>query len=155
MGHVEHSAIGDAPVDFAFEYVADYQNVPKWMFGVKRFTPLGTQTRGLGAKFDTALNLGPTTLNLHAEVTEWVADRLITLYATKGIEATMRWTFAPIDATTTRIRVVADYKVPGGLAGRALDKIIQAFVGPAIRFTEKHLREQIQTAYRTSLDEAG
>ncbi|QIS10659.1 SRPBCC family protein [Nocardia arthritidis] len=150
MGHVEHTATGLAPVDFAFDYVEDYRNVPKWMFGIKHFTPLTEQTTGVGARFDTALHLGPTTLHLHAEVIEFVRHEMITLRAVKGIEGTIRWTFAPIDERSMTIGAIADYRVPGGLAGRALDRIIQAFIGPAIRHTEKNLRQQIESAYATA-----
>ncbi|MCP2298421.1 Polyketide cyclase / dehydrase and lipid transport [Nocardia amikacinitolerans] len=151
MGHVEHSATGEAPVDFVFEYVADYRNVPKWMFGVGHFTPVGEQTSGVGAVFDTALHLGPTTLHMRAEITEWEDGAKVSLHAIKGIEGTVRWSFAAIDQSTTEIGVVVDYRVPGGFAGRALDKIIQAFVGPAIRHTEKSLRDQVLAGYRESL----
>ncbi|MEV0298705.1 SRPBCC family protein [Nocardia sp. NPDC050710] len=152
MGHVTHSAIGNAPIEFAFTYVADHETVPRWMFGVKHFTPVGEQTSGVGAVFDTALHLGPTTLHLRAEVTEWVEDSVVTLHAIKGIEGTVRWTFAPIDATTTEITAIIDYTVPGGLAGRALDRILQAFIGPAIRHTEKNLRQQIEVGYAESIE---
>ncbi|MEV0031166.1 SRPBCC family protein [Nocardia sp. NPDC050793] len=152
MGRVEHSGIGEAPVDFAFDYVADYRTVPKWMFGVRHFTPVGAQTSGVGAVFDTAVHLGPTTLKLRAEIIEWEDGAKLSLHAIKGIEGTVRWSFEAVGERSTKIGVVVDYRVPGGLAGRALDKIIQAFVGPAIRHTENSLREQVLAAYRESLD---
>ncbi|WP_431963058.1 SRPBCC family protein [Nocardia sp. bgisy134] len=152
MGHLEHSATGRAPVDFAFAYVADYRNVPKWLFGIRHYTPVGEQTSGAGAVFDTTVQLGPTTLNLRVEIVEWEDGAKISLHAIKGIEGTVRWGFESVGEDSTKIDVVVDYRVPGGLAGRALDKIIQAFVGPAIRHTEKSLREQILAAHRASLD---
>ncbi|MFI7000648.1 SRPBCC family protein [Nocardia sp. NPDC050175] len=151
MGHVEHSATCAAPVDFAFTYVADYRNVPEWMFGIRHFTPAGEQTSGVGAVFDTALHLGPTTLHLRADTTEWVDGARVTMRAIKGIEGTVRWDFASLGEEVTKVSATADYRVPGGLAGRALDRIIQAFIGPAIRHTEKHLREKIETSYQESL----
>ncbi|QIS04482.1 SRPBCC family protein [Nocardia brasiliensis] len=150
MGHVEHSAACKAPADFAFGYVADYRNVPRWMFGIRHFTPVGEQTSGVGAVFDTALHLGPTTLHLRADTIEWLEGARITMRAIKGIEGSIRWDFEAIDPDTTNVGATADYRVPGGLAGRVLDRVIQAFIGPAIRHTEKHLREQIETSYRES-----
>lgn len=105
---------------------------------------------GTGATFDTAVHLGPTTLRLRVEVTDWLDNSTVTLRAVKGIEGTIRWDFAAVDESTTRITATVDYRVPGGLAGRALDRIIQAFVGPAIRHTEKHLREHLDRAYAES-----
>ncbi|MEV6388928.1 SRPBCC family protein [Nocardia xishanensis] len=154
MGHIEHSAAGRAPVDFTFAYVADYRNVPKWLFGIRHYTPVGEQTSGVGAVFDTAVQLGPTTLHLRVEIVEWEDGATITLHAVKGIEGTVRWRFEAVDQDTTEIGVVVDYRVPGGLAGRALDKILRTFVEPAIRHTEKSLREQVLAAYGESLDSA-
>ncbi|PXX70955.1 polyketide cyclase/dehydrase/lipid transport protein [Nocardia tenerifensis] len=151
MGHVEHSARCAAPVGFAFAYVADYRNVPKWMFGIRHFTPVGEQTSGLGAVFDTALHLGPTTLQLRSDITEWVDDSRVTIRAIRGIEGAIRWDFAAVHARLTEITATADYRVPGGLAGRALDRVIQAFIGPAVRHTEKNLREKIEARYQESL----
>ncbi|MEU0869784.1 SRPBCC family protein [Nocardia brasiliensis] len=151
MGHVEHSAACKAPVDFTFTYVADYRNVPKWMFGIRHFTPVGDQTFGVGAVFDTALHLGPTTLHLRADTTEWIDGSRVTMRAIKGIEGSIRWDFEALSPETTKVSATADYRVPGGFAGRFLDRVIQAFIGPAIRHTEKHLREQIETSYRQSL----
>ncbi|MFF3225923.1 SRPBCC family protein [Nocardia suismassiliense] len=151
MGHVEHSATCAAPVDFVFTYVADYRNVPNWMFGIRHFTPVGEQTSGVGAVFDTALHLGPTTLHLRADTIEWIDGARVTMRAIKGIEGRIRWDFATLGAEATKVSATADYRVPGGLAGRALDRVIQAFIGPAVRHTEKNLREKIETSYRESL----
>lgn len=155
MGHVEHSGVGKAPVDFAYAYVVDYENVPRWMFGIRHYTPVGAQITGVGAVFDTALNLGPTTLHLRVEVTEWEDNSLVALHAVKGIEGTVRWTFESVTAETTKVGAVVDYKVPGGLVGKALDRVIQAFIGPAIRHTEKQLRQQIESAYIASQGQPG
>ncbi|MEV6559740.1 SRPBCC family protein [Nocardia sp. NPDC051756] len=151
MGHVEHSATCAAPAGFAFAYVADYRNVPKWMFGIRHFTPVGEQTFGVGAVFDTALHLGPTTLHLRADTTEWIDGARVTMRAIKGIEGAIRWDFEAVGDVATEVSATADYRVPGGLAGRALDRVIRAFIGPAIRHTEKHLREKIETSYQESL----
>ncbi|WP_158608026.1 SRPBCC family protein [Nocardia panacis] len=152
MGHVEVGATARAAIEAAFEYVDDYRHVPDWMFGVKHFTPLGAQTSGVGARFDTALNLGPTTLHLQGEVVEWARDAVVTLRVRKGIEGTLRFTFQPLDAEATRIDAVVDYKVPGGLAGLALDRVLRAFIGPAVRHTERNLRERIEFDYAARKD---
>lgn len=151
MGHVSHKAIGNAPVEFAFGYVDDYRNVPKWMFGVSEFTPVGEQDQGLGAKFDTAIKLGPTTLHVRIDITEWEQDRLIALRTIKGIKATSSWRFAPHGDNQTEINAAIDYQLPGGFAGRALGKVIDAFVAPAVRHVDKHLRARIEESYVDSV----
>ncbi|MBJ8345321.1 SRPBCC family protein [Antrihabitans sp. YC2-6] len=149
MGHVSHSAETKAPIEVAFEYCSDYKNVPKWMFGVKEFVPVTELTRGVGAAFDTGINLGPTTLHVRIETTRFEENSFISLHTVKGIEATTTWNFEAVDDETTKINAVVDYKVGGGFAGKALDRVIQAVVGPAIRHVDKHLREQIVKHYAT------
>ncbi|MFI9505331.1 SRPBCC family protein [Nocardia sp. NPDC052566] len=151
MGHVSYRAEGKAPVEFAFEYVADYRNLPRWVSVVKHYTPVGEQTRGVGAVFDSAVNLGPITLHLRGEVIEWEDNAVLALRALKGIEGVVRWTFEGIDEHRSKVEVVVDYTVPGGLAGRALDRVIKALVVPTIRYAEKHLRHQIESAYADSV----
>lgn len=150
MGHVEYSAIGNAPTDFAFAYTTDYRNVPRWMFGVSRFEPVTELDHGLGAIFDTAIDLGPTKLPLRVEVTSWSENEHFTLTSIKGIAATCTWRFAHDSEESTEVTGIVDYKVGGGLPGKALDKLIGTVAGPAVRHIDRHLRAEISSAYQAS-----
>src|SRR5262249_26331388 len=79
MGHINRTAVAKVPVGTGFAYVDDYRNVPGWMFGVTRFEPVGNQNQGLGATFDTTMQLGPKALHSRVRITEWEQDRLIRL----------------------------------------------------------------------------
>lgn len=147
MGRVEHSAEGAATAQFAFDYTTDYRNVPKWMFGVSRFDPVTEQTRGVGATFETTVDLGPAKLPMTLRTTQWDEGTRFALETVKGITASCEWRFAPIGDERTTIIGIVDYSVGRGIAGRALDRIIQTISGPAIRHVEKHLRGQIEAAY--------
>lgn len=151
MGHVEHSAICAAPVDFTFAYTSDYQNVPKWMMGIDKLDPVGDRTRGVGAVFDTAVDLGPKALHLRMEVVDWVDNKALAFAITKALDADLLWRFESTGEYETRISAVADYRIPGGLAGRMLDKLIQAFTRVAIKHADKQLRAQIEQRYTESL----
>ena len=144
MGDITHSATAAVPVDVAFAYVDNYRNVPKWMFGVSKFEPVGELDQGLGAVFNTSITLGPTTLHIRTEVTEFEQDRLIALTSRKGLESTVNLQFAPDGESKTTLTMSIGYKLPGGIAGKALGKIIDAFVGPGLRYTESHLRREIE-----------
>ena len=144
MGDITHSATAAVPVETAFEYVDNHRNVPKWMFGVSKFDPVGELDHGLGAVFDTSITLGPKTLHIRTEVTEHEENRLIALTSRKGLESTVNLRFEPVDASTTKLTMSIGYKLPGGIAGKALGKVIDAFVGPGLRYTEKHLRHEIE-----------
>ena len=57
--HLTHIAQVDLPVDICFRYVDTYENVPKWLFGVSEFTPIGQPERGLGTTVSIAAKIGP------------------------------------------------------------------------------------------------
>lgn len=144
MIHVRHTAVAAAPVGEVFTHIDDYRNVPDWMFGVTRFDPVGDLARGLGARFDVAMQVGPKTLRAMVEVTEWERDRVITLSSVSGIGSCSSWLFSPVGDDRTELSVDFGYELPGGLAGRALGKIIEPVVGTAIRQTEANLRRQVE-----------
>lgn len=150
MGHVEHTAICAAPVDFAFAYTSDYRNVPKWMLGIDKLDPVGDQTRGVGAVFETAVDLGPKGLQLRMEVVDWVDNEAVAFTITKALDADLVWRFESTDDGETRISAVTTYTIPGRLAGRMLDPIIQAFARAAVRHADKQLRAQIEERYAES-----
>lgn len=144
MIYVRHKAVAVVPVDLAFAHIDDYRNVPDWMFGITRFDPVGDCDQGLGARYDAAMQLGPKTMTSTVEVTEWERERIITLTSVAGFGTQSSWMFTPVGGDRTELSVDFGYQLPGGLAGRALGKLIEPFVVTAIRQTEANLRRQIE-----------
>jgi len=52
--------------------------------------------------------------------------------------------FAPVGDNRTELSVDFGYELPGGLAGKAMGKLIEPFVVTAIKQTEANLRKQIE-----------
>lgn len=146
MPVIEHSAITDSPRDRAFAYVDDYRTVPKWMFGIRSFEPIGDIDHGLGARFAAEMQIGPKTLRSTLEVTEWIENETLTLSSVEGLSTTSTWSFADTEDGGTRLDVEFAYSFPGGLAGRALGAIVEPVVGQAIRHTETSLRKGLLSA---------
>lgn len=144
MIHVRHRAVAVVPTDVAFAHIDDYRNVPDWMFGITRFDPVGDLVQGLGAQYDTAMQIGPTALESTVEITEWERDRIITLSSVEGFGNRSSWRFTPVGADRTELSVDFGYELPGGLAGRVLGKLIEPVVVAAIRQTEANLRGRIE-----------
>lgn len=144
MGKIHRTAIARVPVEAGFTYVDDYRNVPAWMFGVTKFTPIGAQTQGLGATFDATMQLGPKALHSKVRITQWEENRLITLESVDGISNRSSWRFAPTVDGHTELTVDFDYALPGGIIGKALSKIVEPIVGTAIKYTESTLRARAE-----------
>jgi uncharacterized membrane protein len=118
----------DAPVDIAFDYLDDYREVPKWMFGVEDFQVVSETDRGPGSEFEATLNLG---IKLHTRIrcTEWEKNRVIGMDSVKGFKVRSRWYFDEDGPGRTKVTANVTYELPFGPAGRAMAKI----VGPAVQ----------------------
>ncbi len=143
MATIRHRSVVGAAPDLVFEYVNDYQRVPDFMFGITRFDPTGEQTVGLGSTFAAHMTVGPKTLKATVETTEWVENELIRLVAVDGFTAATIWRFAEAEGGT-EVDVEFEYRLPGGLAGRALGTLLEPFIGQAIRHTESNLAQQVE-----------
>ncbi|APE38059.1 hypothetical protein BOX37_05900 [Nocardia mangyaensis] len=141
-----HSTI-EAPIEFTFRFVADYTNVPNWMFGITAFHPCGEQDAGPGATFDTSFSSGVASAQFQLTAAEWRADELIVLESVSGPYVRAAFAFAAHDPDATRLHVTITYPVTGGVAGRLLKRVSDAIANTAIRHVETSLRREVLAAY--------
>ncbi|MDF0530000.1 SRPBCC family protein [Tsukamurella sp. 8F] len=144
MPTVSHTAVARTSVHDAFEYVSDYRTVPNWFFGITRFVPKGELDHGLGAVYDSAVKVGPKTLDSVVKVTEFEQDELVTLTSIEGFSTNSRWEFAPTDDGQTRLSVDFTYDLPGGIAGKMLGKLLEPFAVQAVKYIDTTLRRQLE-----------
>ena len=133
----------EAPLEVAFAYTADYRNVPDWLYGISRFEPVGDKDYGLGAVFDGSMHLGAT-LHSRIEVNEFEENRLIGFDSIKGFKNASRWTFSALDAKRSTVVADVSYELPGGIAGKALGKVIEPFVKIAVRHSSAALQKAVE-----------
>ncbi|MGY2121413.1 SRPBCC family protein [Nocardia gipuzkoensis] len=132
-----------ASAESAFAFVNDYQNLPRFLHGVESFTPVGEQTEGVGATFDGHMKLGPASLKSRIEVVRWEENYAIGVKSIKGFEIESTFLFHDKSDRLCTVDAIVDYRVPGGLAGRALGKTIEPFVKIAVQHTTHNLVTQI------------
>lgn len=144
MVDIHHSSIANAPVELVFAYVDEHRNVPEWMFGISKFEPIGEKESGVGAKFDGSIKLGPKTLHSTVECIGWEQDKLIKLDSIKGFVNSSTWTFESAGDDRTELIVDFHYELPGGIAGKALGRVIEPFISIAIKHTEHTLRDKVE-----------
>ena len=137
----------EAPLDVAFDYVAEYRNVPDWLFGIHSFEPVGERDHGLGSVFDASIHLG-VHLRSRIEVNAWVDNRLIGFDSVKGFAVSSRWNFEPVGGDRTAITAEVSYRLPFGPAGKAMGKVMEPFVKQAVTHSSDHLRTRIQSLPR-------
>lgn len=131
----------NVPASVAFAYLSDYSHTAEWLYGLTQLEPLTEQTHGLGAQFEGTLKLGvPLTSRL--EVVEFEQDRLFTLDSFKGIKNTSRWEVTPTGERSCRLTATWEYDLGGGLAGKALGKVVE----PVVKIAAKHSTEELKKA---------
>lgn len=150
MVHVSVEATAQAPIALTFDYVDDYRNAPRFLFGVQAFRPTTEISRGPGAVFDGSFHVTPVTLHTTIEVTDWEEHRLIAFRSVRGFAIRSSWEFAEDGPDRTRITVNFDYDLPGGLAGKALGKALAPIVALSARHSEEALRRQVEELHRGS-----
>ncbi len=144
MPEIKRNVTCNAPLAVAFEYVADYRNIPDWMFGVQQIEPVGAADRGSGAMFEVTVHLG-VRLHNRIQAVEWEPDRLIGMDAVGGPDFRSRWWFAADGQDRTTITADVRYTLPGGLAGRAMGRIVQPVVGQAVNHASHSLVRNIES----------
>jgi uncharacterized membrane protein len=150
MVDIHHEGSCAAPVDVAFAYVDDYLNATDWMFGLSRFEPVGEQVQGKGAIFDATFQVKPVKLHSTIEVSEWEQDGLIAFESVKGFRNWSRWQFAADGPSHTKISVVFSYELPGGLAGKALGRVLEPIVMLSLRHSDEALRREIEGRHQAA-----
>ncbi len=149
MPTVEH--VIELPVSGAvcFEYIDTPDNIPRFMFGVKSFEFLAPAEPRLGARFVSHVQLGPIKLVLNGHICEYVENRIIGLSLDEGlITGTVVWGVMPVEGEQCSATVEIRYQIGSGLTGRALSKVIDSILEPAIKHTESKLREQVTAQHR-------
>ena len=150
MVDIHHEGFCGAPVDVAFAYVDDYRHTTDWMFGLADFEPTGDVVHGLGAEFAGTFAVKPVKLHSTIKVTEWVQDSVIAFESVKGFRNWSTWRFSAEGPERTKVSVVFSYELPGGLAGKAMGRVLEPIVTLSLRHSDEALRKQIEARYEAS-----
>jgi uncharacterized membrane protein len=135
----------DAPSSAVFDFVADYNNAASYMYGLEKIVALTEHTSGLGAQFEGTMKLGAS-LHSSLEVTEFEQGTKFTLASFKGIKNTSYWTISSLGDNKARAVLRWEYDLGGGIAGKALGKIVEPFVKIAAAHSSKELKKAIEAS---------
>ncbi|MFF0816695.1 SRPBCC family protein [Rhodococcus sp. NPDC003318] len=118
----------DAPVEVAWDYFSDHRNAVKYMHGMVSYTPTGPLDKCAGATFDGAMKLGPSTMKSTVETVTWEENSLAVYKSTQGVNLTTTYRFRKVDDDRCEVEVEMFFELPGGVAGRAMEKAIEPIV---------------------------
>lgn len=148
MVHIHSRQVVGVPVDLAFEYTADFRNAATWVFGVTQLEVVGDRQAGLGTVYRGSIKLGPTVLSSEVEIVGWETNARLITKSIAGFVNSCTWQFRGMGDHETELVVDVDYELPGGIAGRALGRIIEPFVSIAVHQSEKALVRILNERYK-------
>ncbi|WP_067687649.1 SRPBCC family protein [Nocardia jejuensis] len=148
MVHIHHRGEAAVPIEFAFEYMSDFDHLKDWLYGLQNAKLVGdVPHKQVGATYEGAARIGAT-LKAKVRITEIEQNRFLATESVSGFSFQSRWEFQELGPERGALIVDVDYQLPGGLAGRALGAAIEPFVAIAIRHTESKLRHALEERYR-------
>jgi uncharacterized protein YndB with AHSA1/START domain len=120
VARIEASTTIERPIEEVFAVSSDSSNRPKWVSSVREFTKTSDGPIGVGTTWHGVGSFMGRRTESDAEYTEFEADRLFTMKATRPFPTAMTFTFESV-AGGTRVDLSVDaeptglYKLAGPL----------------------------------------
>ena len=129
----------------AFDYFADYRHVPQVLEGVSRWQPIGSRSRGLGARFDVEMvTLGVPLKNV-LRLNRWRRPEVIGWESESGLikqEGEFRLRAIP-DGVRIELRIA--YEPPGSVLGAAVARRMDSMVRGRLDRALEHIRAVLES----------
>jgi len=147
MTDIRFIATCDAPLDVAFEYIDDHRNVLEYWHGMTKYQPVGEPDHGLDSVFEAVSKIGPSTLKSKIRTVEWKRNVLVAYRSVSGMESATTFDFAAVDEDHSIVELSVSFKLPGGIAGKALEKTLEPFVSTAAKNTAENISKKVAEYY--------
>lgn len=123
MGQFKRSLIIRCPVDKAFDFVSDWQNLKSIMSNILDINPVSFVQSGPGAAFDTVFKVGGANILTTLEVIEFMKDKRMMLKSRQGLKIVGGWELKPTKEGVN-VTFSLQYDFPPGLIRNERDKTI-------------------------------
>jgi len=123
MTRIAESIEVNAPVEDVFAFASDYRYWETWWLGVSDFNPTTEVLRGNGTRYAYKAWVAGRTVELEAEIHDFVENVGWRAMATKGIPHRTQWVFEA-EGDTTRLTYILEYSLPIPVLGALLDLLL-------------------------------
>lgn len=128
----------------AFDWVADYRNVPKVLDGVTRWRPLGLQTRGSGARFDVQMRAIGFPIGNRLVLDTWEEPRAIAWRSESGLVSQRGgWSFRRRNGGT-EVTLTISYRPPAGALGAAVSSRVDGTVRKRLARALERMKDVVE-----------
>jgi len=146
LARLEFSAdvVVKCPPERAFDYFADHRHVAAVLDGVKRWEPIGTKTRGVGARFDVEMVALGLPLTSVLRLDRWRRPREIGWVSESGlIKQEGRFTFTAVPKGVHVVLTIA-YVPPASILGAAVAERINRVVRSRLQSALERIRDTLE-----------
>jgi uncharacterized membrane protein len=146
MARLEFSAAVDVKCspERAFDYFADHRHVAAVLDGVTKWDPIGTKTRGLGARYDVEMEVLGVPLRSELRLDRWRRPSEIGWVSESGlIKQEGRFTFTATP-TGVHIALTIAYVPPGSILGAAVAGRLDPVVRRRLQSALEHIRDKLE-----------
>ncbi len=123
MTRIAESVEVNAPVEEVFAFASDWRYWEKWWLSVSDFRPTTEVTRGNGTRYAYKAWVAGLTVDLEAEIRDFVENVGWRATGSKGIPHRTQWVFEA-HGDTTRLTYILEYSLPIPLLGPLLDILL-------------------------------
>jgi uncharacterized membrane protein len=128
----------------AFDYFADHHHVAEVLDGVSRWEPVGTKTRGVGARYNVELVAFGLPLRSVLKLNRWRRPEEIGWVSESGlVKQDGGFTFEKAPAGV-RIELRIAYEPPASFVGAALARPLDRIVRVRLKRALERIRERLE-----------
>jgi polyketide cyclase/dehydrase/lipid transport protein len=138
------TTVVDARVGVVFDFLSDLRNADEWLHGVTNMKLIGDREGGLGSRYLGTLKVGPKQFHSVIEVIGWEPNRLFATTTRSGFVSTSMWHTRALTSGRTEVSVDVVWHLPGGIAGRALAKLIEPIAKVAMAKSTEDLKRCVE-----------
>jgi hypothetical protein len=128
----------------AFDYFADHRHVAEVLDGVSKWEPIGTKTRGVGARYSVELVAFGVPLKSVLRLNSWRRPEEIGWVSESGlIKQDGGFRFEKVPAGV-RIELRIAYQPPASFVGAALARPLDGMVRERLKHALERIRERLE-----------
>ncbi len=128
-----------------FDYFADYRHVAEVLEGVSRWEPIGTKSRGVGARYSVEMSALGFPLKSVLRLNRWQRPEEIGWTSESGvIKQEGGFTFAET-AHGTRIELRIAYEPPASFLGAAVAQRLEGTVRRRLEHALERIRDELES----------
>lgn len=134
----------DAGAEMAFDFVADYHNVPAVLEGVTRWQPLGRRRTGVGARFEVEMRTLGFPMGNVLVLDAWERPRRIGWHSESGlVEQRGGWRFEA-GPGGVEVTLTIAYQPPGAAIGNLIASRADGIVRRRLEKALAAMRERLE-----------